>query len=200
MDTPIFDGVLGDRLAAARESVERAERDAQRFRSALDAGREQALEQLAQSRAEALTAERTAELAARVESLERLLSRATAERDRALAALDPVETSPAASPPPADTDASTRPADEPAEPAVDSELPVDEPVEPVTPTPVDVPAARPAPAPAPTPVPVATRPPARKAADQGPTGADVPAVPSMKDIFAGTRAAGWLDSLLGSKR
>jgi hypothetical protein len=40
----------------------------------------------------------------------------------------------------------------------------------------------------------------RLAADAGPTGDDVPSVPSMKDLFASTRAAGWLDQLMGAKR
>jgi len=178
MDTPIFDGVLGDRLAQAREAVQLAERDGRAFVAALTQGQAQALEQLAQARAESLTRERTAGLTARIAGLESELQRL---RDDA------------------ETDAETQ-----------------------APAPVVVPEAPPARvvvAPAAAAVSVAAVHPAatrgdgtvragrpatvrtgRLAADAGPTGDDVPSVPSMKDLFASTRAAGWLDQLLGAKR
>ncbi|MBC7375419.1 MAG: hypothetical protein H7323_15640 [Frankiales bacterium] len=40
----------------------------------------------------------------------------------------------------------------------------------------------------------------RKAADQGPTGGDIPVVPSVKELLTTTRSASWLDTLLGSRR
>jgi len=42
--------------------------------------------------------------------------------------------------------------------------------------------------------------PAVMARDGGPSAADVPSVPSMKHLFSSTRAASWLDNLLGAKR
>lgn len=206
MDTPIFDGVLGDRLAAARAREERAGQQAAAFAAALTAGQAQALEQLAQTRAEALAAERTATLAARVEALEQQLRQAQDEREAAVAELEAARAEPA-------TPAVAAPvAEEPAEEPMVEEPAAEEPAAqgPVAEQPVEEEQAVPVEAPAPvvtvlTPrEPAATTPPVRapgrKAADAGPTGEDVPSVPSMKDIFASTRAAGWLDSLLGAKR
>ena len=75
MDTPIFDGVLGDRLAAAREAVERAERDGHAFAAALSQDQAQALDQLVQSRAETLARARTAALTVRLAAVEAELRR-----------------------------------------------------------------------------------------------------------------------------
>lgn len=177
--TPIFDGVLGDRLDAARRAVERAEQDARDFRAALGAGAAAALEQQAEQRAQALLAERTAVLTARTSALEARLRRAEdllATRDGELAELRA---------------ASAAVAEEQADEQLE---------EPVAPAPVAAVPATPTtttPAPAPGRVTVARQ--ARRG-DDGPAAADVPSVPSMKDIFASTRAAGWLSDLRASKR
>ena len=168
-DTPLFDGVLGERLEAARRAVHRAEQDARDFRAALSAGAAAALEQQAEQRAQALVAERTAVLAARTSGLESRLRRTEdllATRDRELAELR-------------------------SAPEVVAEAPV---VVAEAPEVVEPPAAS---EPAPGRVTVARQ--ARRG-DDGPAAADVPSVPSMKDIFASTRAAGWLSDLRASKR
>jgi len=172
-DTPILDGVLGDRLESARRAVDRAEQDARDFRAALTAGATAALEQQAGQRAQALLAERTAVLAARTSALESQLRRTEdllETRTRELAELrsaPEVAAEAAAVPEPEVVQAPV-----PAAPAVP-------------------------PAPAPGRVTVARQ--ARRG-DDGPAPADVPSVPSMKDIFASTRAAGWLSDLRASKR
>jgi len=175
-DTPLFDGVLGERLEAARRAVHRAEQDARDFRAALSAGAAAALEQQAEQRAQALVAERTAVLAARTSGLESRLRRTEdllATRDRELAELR--------SAPEVVAEA----------PVVVAEAPV---VVAEAPEVVEPPAAS---EPAPGRVTVARQ--ARRG-DDGPAAADVPSVPSMKDIFASTRAAGWLSDLRASKR
>lgn len=174
-DTPIYDGVLGDRLAAARASVQLAQRDAEEFRAGLTRSAADALEQQAEQRARVLVAERTADQAAYLAGLERRL-RVT---EQALARAD-------------DQLAELRGQPAPVVPAM--VVPVV--VVPVVVAPVVV---------APTPE-VVSAPdhvmPGRvtvlrrtSSHDDGPAAADVPAVPSMKDIFATTRAAGWLDNL-----
>lgn len=178
--TPIYDGVLGDRLEAARRAVEQAEQDARDFRAALSAGATTALEQQAEQRAHALLAERTAALTARTSALEARLRRAEdllAARDGELAGLRAASAAVAAAQ---------------AEQKAAAE-------EPVAPSPVaaPTPVTTPAPVPAPGRVTVARQ--ARRG-DDGPAAADVPSVPSMKDIFASTRAAGWLSDLRASKR
>lgn len=207
MDTPIFDGVLGDRLAAARAAVELAGQQAAAFQEALDAGRAHALEQLAQSRAQALTAGRTAALTARVEVLERALLTAHRERAAALAELQqrrgggPAPVTPTAVAPTVEVVAT---GDSP--PAHDR-APV--PLQSTPPTAATVAAAttatRAAAAVSPAPAATVTRPAVarsrgRLAGDDGPAVEDVPSVPSMKDLLGSTRAAGWLDSLLGARR
>ncbi len=213
MDTPIFDGVLGDRLVAARQEVEQAGRDAQAFATALDAGQTQALGQLVELKARALVAERTSALTTRVTLLERELR---AAHDRLAVRPTPVEEPPAT--PAADPVPTPRTApvvQVPGQPVADPAVrrtartapPVPTPAGTLTPRPavaVPRPAAVPARGAAAAPDP-AVRPASqartgRKAADEGPTGEDVPTVPSMRDLFAGSRAASWLDGLLGAKR
>ncbi|MCW2613778.1 MAG: hypothetical protein JWN08_772 [Frankiales bacterium] len=200
MDTPTFDGVLADRLAAARTSVERAGRDAAAFRTALDAGQAQALEELARQRAEQLASERTAALTARVTELEQQLDRAHAQRAADL----PVEAEPAEAEP-AEAQAVEAQGAAPGAGAVADHPAVgDEPTVPAEGVPAAAVRQEPTPPPTGRPVlvprPPLGRPSPGRASDQGPTGTDVPSVPSMKDIFASTRAAGWLDSLLGAKK
>ena len=200
MDTPIFDGVLGDRLAQARAEVERAGRDAQAFAAARSQSQAQALEQLAQARADALVRERTATLIARIAVLEAELRQVRgaqavrppaaevrpapgSEKGGAVAPATPPVPAPAPAPVPAPAPASAPP-------------PTTQPAVPPTTQPA-VPRVRP---PASTPGRPAAARTGRLAADAGPTGEDVPSVPSMKDIFASSRAAGWLDNLLGARR
>ena len=188
MDTPIFDGVLGDRLAQARAEVERAGRDAQAFAAARSQGQAQALEQLAQARADALVRERTATLTARIAVLEAELRQV---RD-AQAVRPPVaEMRPA---PGIEKGGAVAPATPPAA------APAPAPVPAVAPAPTTQPAVPPVRPPKSTPGRPAAARTGRLAADAGPTGEDVPSVPSMKDIFASSRAAGWLDNLLGARR
>ena len=218
MDTPIFDEVLGDRLAAARAAVELAGRQAAAFREALDAGRAHALEQLAQSRAQALTTERTAALTARVEVLERALLTAHRERTAARAELqqrrvggpDPV--TPTAVAPTVEVVATgdSPPAHDRAPVPLQSTPPTAATVAATTIAATTVAAAATAthaaaaavsPAPAATVTrPAVARSRGRLAGDDGPAAEDVPSVPSMKDLLGSTRAAGWLDSLLGARR
>ena len=195
MDTPIFDGVLGDRLAQARAEVERAERDAQAFAAAQSHGQAQALEQLARTRADALVRERTATLTARIAVLE-----AELRQVRGAQAVRPpaTEVRPASGPVPDVAAAAAVPlAAAPAAPPA-----VPRTTQPAVPR-ISPPASTPGPPSTPAaarnsrPTPART---GRLAADAGPTGEDVPTVPSMKDIFASSRAAGWLDSLLGARR
>lgn len=223
MDTPIFDGVLGDRLATARQAVEQAGRDADAFAAALDAGQTQALGQLVELRARALVAERTSKLTDRVSLLERELQ---AAQDRLAVRPAPVRLAAGAGgADPASTPRSAPVVQVPGQPASDPAVRRTARTAPAVPTPAPAPApthARPAaresrPTAAPSrptgvPVPAATavtasagRPASpertgRKAADEGPTGEDVPTVPSMRDLFAGSRAASWLDGLMGARR
>ena len=204
MDTPIFDGVLGDRLAQAREAVQLAEHDSRAFTAALARGQAQALEQLAQARAEALARERTAALTAQVAVLQSELERLRGDTQTRTEVVRP----PA---PPAGTaagQAAHAPAPDPAAPATPAAPPARaaQPARVVVApaaAAVTVTAVRPAAARgdgtvrAGRPTTVRT---GRLAADAGPTGDDVPSVPSMKDLFASTRAAGWLDQLMGAKR
>ena len=217
MDTPIFDGVLGDRLAQAREAVQLAEHDSRAFAAALAQGQAQALEQLAQARAEALARERTAALTAQVAVLQSELERLRGDTQTRTEVVRPPS-------PPAGTaagQAGQAPPPDPAAPATPAASP--DPAAVATPavppaTPV-APPARVVVAPDAAAVTVAAgggrmhrsdgtvragRPTTvrtgRLAADAGPTGDDVPSVPSMKDLFASTRAAGWLDQLMGAKR
>jgi len=186
MDTPIFDGVLGDRLAQAREAVQLAERDGRAFAAALSQGQAQALKQLAQARAESLTRERTAGLTARIAGLESELQRLRDDAETRAA------TDAEAVAPPAAAPDVVAPAAPPARVVVAPAAAA-----------VSVAAVHPAATRgdgtvrAGRPATVRT---GRLAADAGPTGDDVPSVPSMKDLFASTRAAGWLDQLLGAKR
>ena len=185
MDTPIFDGVLSDRLAQARAEVERAGRDAQAFAAARSQSQAQALEQLAQARADALVRERTATLTARIAVLEVELRQV---RGAQAVRLPVAEVGPA---PGGESSGAVAPIARPvpaAEPAEPAPLPAPAPAVPPS-QPAAAPPGRPAAAPK-----------GRLAADAGPTGQDVPSVPSMKDIFAGSRAAGWLDNLLGARR
>ena len=215
MDTPIFDGVLGDRLAAARAAVELAGRQAAAFREALDAGRAHALEQLAQSRAQALTAKRTAALTARVEVLERALLTAHRERAAALAELQqrrgagPAPVTPTAVAPTVEVVATgdSPPAHDRAPVPLQSTPPTAAPIAATTvaATTAATSASRAAAAVSPAPAatvnrPVVARSRGRLAGDDGPAVEDVPSVPSMKDLLGSTRAAGWLDSLLGARR
>ena len=194
MDTPIFDGVLGDRLAQARAEVERAGRDAQAFAAARSQGQAQALEQLAQARADALVRERTATLTARIAVLQAELRQVREAR----AVRPPATEVPASGPVPDVAAAAAVPlAAAPAAPPA-----VPRTTQPAVPR-ISPPASTPGPPSTPAaarnsrPTPART---GRLAADAGPTGEDVPTVPSMKDIFASSRAAGWLDSLLGARR
>ena len=217
VDTPIFDGVLGDRLAAARAAVELAGRQAAAFREALDAGRAHALEQLAQSRAQALTAKRTAALTARVEVLERALLTAHRERAAALAELQqrrgagPAPVTPTAVAPTVEVVATgdSPPAHDRAPVPLQSTPPTAATIAVTTVAPTTVAATttatRAAAAVNPAPAATVTRPAVarsrgRLAGDDGPAAEDVPSVPSMKDLLGSTRAAGWLDSLLGARR
>lgn len=217
--TPIYDAVLADRLQAAARSVAQAEQDAATFRAALDGGQTQAIEQLAERRARELLDAQTLTVTTQRDLLERQ-ARVVGDRLAGLAAWHtgdatcracgeamPCTTTQvlagAAAPAPPEP-APEEPEPEPAEPqhavdvvtleaqavaaeaahAVESHHePVDEPVdEPVEPT------ERPA------------EPPAAAARDGGPAAREVPSVPSMKDLFSSTRAASWLDNLLGAKR
>ena len=199
MDTPIFDGVLSDRLAQARAEVELAGRDAQAFAAARSQSQAQALEQLARARADALIRERTATLTARIAVLEaelRQVRGAQAVRPP-VAEVRPApgsENSGAVAPtgPPVSGAEPAAPAPLPAPAPAPTTQPADPPLTPATSTPSRPAAAR-------TGRPAAART-GRLAADAGPTGQDVPSVPSMKDIFASSRAAGWLDNLLGARR
>ena len=195
MDTPIFDGVLGDRLAQARAEVERAGRDAQAFAAARSQSQAQALEQLAQARADALVRERTATLTARIAVLETELRQV---RGAQAVRLPVADVGPA---PGRESSGAVAPIARPvpaAEPAAQAPLPAPAPTPQPAVTPVTPPASTPS-QPAPGSRPAAART-GRLAADAGPTGQDVPSVPSMKDIFASSRAAGWLDNLLGARR
>lgn len=178
-DTPIFDGVLGDLLAAARRAVGRAEQDAREFRAALSRSTAAALEQQAEQRARALLEERTAQQEDRTRAIESRL-RATedllATRDRELA----TATSELA----ATTVALDTRTAELATLAAERAAPAP----PVSSAPPEL---------APGRVTVARQ---VRRSDDGPKAADVPSVPSMKDIFATTRAAGWLSDLRAGKR
>ena len=206
MDTPIFDGVLGDRLAQAREAVQLAEHDSRAFTAALALGQAQALEQLAQTRAEALARERTAALTAQVAILDSELRRLRADAaNRSEAVRPPTAAAPATPADPA-APATLAPAPDPAAPPAPAASPARVVLAPaaaaVSVAAVSVAAVHPAArgdgtVRAGRPATVRT---GRLAADAGPTGDDVPSVPSMKDLFASTRAAGWLDQLLGARR
>ena len=194
-DTPLFDGLLGDRLAEARAAIDLAQQDAQQFRAGLTRSAADALEQQAQERARELVQQRTATQDSHLAALERRLratEQALVAADTELAALRNQATT-ATRPglnvvaPPAMAAASATASPEPA--PVQVQL-------------VPPPAATPLPAPA---TPAASQPqwsPGRvtvfrlaRRHDEGPAAADVPSVPSMNDIFATTRAASWLDKL-----
>ena len=203
MDTPIFEGVLSDRLAQARAEVELAGRDAQAFAAARSQNQAQALEQLARARADALVRERTATLTARIAVLE-----AELRQVRGVQAVRPpvAEVWPAPGSENSGSVAPTAPPVSGAEPAAPAPAPAPTTQPAVPPSqPAAARTGRPAaartgrPAAARTGRPAAART-GRPAADAGPTGQDVPSVPSMKDIFASSRAAGWLDNLLGASR
>ena len=189
-DTSLYDVVLADHLAAARGAVLVAETAAKEFRTALAVGAAQALEQQAERRAQQLVAERTATLTARVQALERLL-----RHHADTLASSPVPEVPVEVPVPPPTDAPV------LVKAVGPKAPA-KPAQPAVPKLPAVPELSAVPEPRTTPNTSSwpARPAAGRARDSGPAAAEVPSVPSMKDIFAGTRAASWLDGLLGTKR
>ena len=222
--TPLHDAVLTDRLEAAARSVAVAMQDATAFRQALDAGQRAALAQQAEQQARTLTAVATATLTARLDALERQV-RWSGDRLAVLAAWhtgdtrcqvcgevvpcttarvlvgDPAPVRRLAVVPTPAAAASTPTLQEQAVAFEAAARPL--PVE-AAPEPVDAACAEPCPDAVPVrpaPVEAVRDAPSRSVArDGGPAAAEVPSVPSMKDLFAGTRAAGWLDSLLGAKR
>lgn len=230
-DSPLYDTVLADVLAEARDAVWVAELAAKQFRAALAVGAAKALEQQAERRAQQLVGERTAVLSARVVALERLLRHQGDTLASAIivtpaeAPVGPVMKPPAPSTKPASVQpAPAKPDPVPPAPAVrltttaaataatvtaaatavETATAATTVTAPGRPTAATTPGRPTTTATTATPVRAAditpVRPAVRRAKDTGPTAADVPSVPSMKDIFSSTRAASWLDGLLGAKR